>query len=99
MAYRLTPSAKRDLAEIFAYYEERAGLDAADHLIDSITERFSLLSDFPGAGRSAGDLGAGVRCFPVGRYLVYYRKARRDVVILRVLHGARNQQRSFRKHG
>lgn len=97
MAYRVAREGKRDLAEIFAYCAERAGLEIADRLIDSIVDRFALLSDFPDAGKPEDDIATGVKCFPVGRYLIYYRKSRRGVEIVHVFHGARDQKRAFKR--
>jgi plasmid stabilization system protein ParE len=48
------------------------------------------------AGQSAGHIAAKVRCFPVGKYLIYCRKTRRFLEILHILHGARDQKPSFR---
>jgi toxin ParE1/3/4 len=97
MGYRVTRQAKEDLAQIYAYCEEQASPETADRMIDSIMERFSMLSDFPEAGRLSEQFGVGVRCFPAGCYLIYYRRSRRSIDILHVFHGAREQQRAFRK--
>ena len=40
MRYRVSTDAEQDLTEIFLYWAKRAGLNVADRLIDSITERF-----------------------------------------------------------
>ena len=97
MRYRVSRDAEHDLGEVFLYWAERAGLKIADRLIDSITDRFWLLGEHPDAGRSAEDIAAGVKCFPAGKYLIYYRKTRRRVDILHIFHGARDQVRAFRK--
>lgn len=97
MKYRISRDAARDLDEIFYYWAKRAGLNVADRLIDSITDRFWVLAEHPTIGRSADDIASGVRCFPAGKYLIYYRKAGRKIEILHVFHGARDQKRAFRK--
>ncbi len=102
MRYRVSENAARDLDEIFVYWANRASPEAADRVIDKITERFWLLGLHPEAGKRAGDIAPGVKCFPAGRYLIYYRKTRRGIDILHIFHGARNQGRAFkaaRKHG
>lgn len=96
MAFRLSKDAESDLDEIFLYWAQRAGLRVADRIIDGIVDRFSLLSEHPDAGRASEEIGAGVRCFPAGKYLIYYRKARRATEILHIFHGARNQKRALR---
>jgi toxin ParE1/3/4 len=97
MRYRVCTDAEQDLAEIFLYWAKRAGLTVADRLIDSVTERFWLLSEYPDAGISSEEIAPGVRRFPAGKYLIYYRKTRRGIDILHIFHGARDQMRAFRK--
>jgi toxin ParE1/3/4 len=105
MRYRVTRLAERDLDEIFLYWARRASLEAADRIIDRIVDRFWLLGEHPNAGRSSEDVADGVKCFPAGKYLIYYRASRHGIDILHVFHGARDQGRAFKtpkkrpKHG
>lgn len=69
----------------------------ADRLIDSIIERFWILGEHPDAGRPSENIAPGVRCFPAGKYLIYYRKTRRGTDILHIFHGARDQKHTFKK--
>ena len=92
MRYRVSDDAERDLEEIYLYWASRASLETADRVIDRITERFWLLGEHPDAGKSAGDIAVGVKCFPAGKYLIYYRKTRRGADILHIFHGARDQR-------
>jgi len=41
-------------------------------------------------GRARDELVPGVRCFPVGRYVVFYVPLDDGIDIVRVLHGARD---------
>jgi toxin ParE1/3/4 len=97
MAFRVSKDAERDLDEIFLYWAKRAGLSAADRIIDSIAERFWLVGEHPNAGRASEEIAAGVRCFPAGKYLIYYRRTRACTEILHIFHGARDQERAFRR--
>jgi toxin ParE1/3/4 len=96
MRYRVSGDAERDLDEIFVYWANRATLEIADQVVDSITERFWLLGEHPSAGKPAGHIASGVKCFPAGKYLIYYRKARRSTDIPHVFHGARDQNSAFK---
>jgi plasmid stabilization system protein ParE len=50
MAYRLSPEAETDLADITFYvFLESGSLDVADRVIQSIAERFDLLDAYPHA--------------------------------------------------
>jgi toxin ParE1/3/4 len=99
MPYRVSKDAQRDLDEIFLYWAKRAGLRVADRLVDSITGRFWILGEHPSVGRPSEDIAGGVRCFPAGKYLIYYRKTRRGTDILHIFHGARDQKRASEKAG
>ena len=79
MGHRRAPQADSDLDDIWCYVASKSGsLDAADRLIDSITDRLFLLASYPNLGRSRDDdLRPGLRSIPVGEYL-------------RVLRGSRN---------
>ena len=94
--YRVSKDAEKDLAEIFAYWAQRASPDIADRLIDAIVERFWLLGEYPEAGRACDDIEPGVRCFPAGQHLIYDRKARGGVEIAHVFRGSRNQRKAWR---
>jgi toxin ParE1/3/4 len=96
MRYRVTKLAQQDLHEIFLYWAKRASLDVADRIIDSVVDRFWLLGEHPDAGRLSEDIGPGVRCFPAGKYLIYYRNARQQTDILHIFHGAREQEQAFK---
>ena len=96
MRYRVSHSAERDLQDIFTYWANRAGAPVAERIIDRIVERFWLIGEHPNAGRAAANIAPGVKCFPVGKYLIYYRRRRGVTDILHIFHGARDQRRAFK---
>jgi toxin ParE1/3/4 len=100
MRYRVTKDAERELDEIFAYWAKRASPEIASRLIDSIADRFWLLGNHPKSGRPCGDLGVGVKCFPAGKYLIYYRagRDRSDIlhIFLHIFHGTSDERQAFR---
>ena len=88
MAHRLAPQARAELISIWNYiFKESGSAVAADSVIDAITERFYLLSQFPRMGRPRADLRPGLRSFPVGQYVIIYTIEGADVEILHVFHG------------
>ncbi|MGO9126330.1 MAG: type II toxin-antitoxin system RelE/ParE family toxin [Terriglobales bacterium] len=96
MRYRVTRQAEQDLDEVYVYWARRASPEVADRLIDRIADRFWLLGEHPDAGRPSEDIAAGVKSFPAGKYLIYYRATRRGTDILHIFHGARDQQQAFK---
>lgn len=91
MAHRRAPQADSDLDDIWHYVATHSGsIEIADRLIESLTDRFFLLAKHPHLGRSRDhDLRPGLRSFPVGNYVILYRIAGADILILRVLRGSR----------
>ena len=97
MGHIRSPQVDSDLDGIWYYVaSESASIEIADRLIDSITDRFFLIANYPNIGRRRDDdLRPGLRSFPVGEYLIIYRLQDEDVLILRVLRGSRNIQALF----
>ena len=92
MKHRLSLLSDSDLDDIWYYVACQSGsMDIADRLIGSISDRFFRLASHPHLGRARDeDLRPGLRTFPVGEYVIFYRLEGEDVVILRVLRGSRN---------
>ena len=97
MAHLVAPQAEADLDDIWLYVARESGsMDVATRIVDSITDRFCFLANFPHAGRSRDrDFGAGTRSFPVGEYVIIYCVEGPDVFILRVVHGRRDFESLF----
>ncbi len=93
---RLAGPAKADLDEIWLYIAQEGGVEAADRVIGTIVIRFPILAGMPDAGRACDEIGSGIRAFPVGKYLIYYRPAQRGgILISRVIHGMRDQRKAW----
>jgi len=92
MGHVRSPEADSDLDSIWSFIaSESRNAEIADRVIDSITERFLLLANYPNIGRRRDeDLRPGLRSFPVGEYIILYRVQDEDVLILRVLRSSRN---------
>ncbi|MGB7586061.1 MAG: type II toxin-antitoxin system RelE/ParE family toxin [Terriglobales bacterium] len=92
MSHRVAPQAEAELDGIWYYVAKESGsIEIADRLIDSIAQRFLLLSRNPRLGRRRDEeLRPGLRSFPVGEYIIIYRIDGEDVLILHVVRGSRN---------
>jgi toxin ParE1/3/4 len=88
-SFRVSDRAVADLDEIWLYISQD-NPDSADKFIGELASRFPKLASMPEMGRLREELSPGLRSFPVGRYIVFYRRAGDGVEIIRVLHGARN---------
>ena len=95
---RVSHQAKRDLGDIWRYVANDAdSIEVADRIVESVTTRFAMLAQQPHAGRSREDIDPGVRSFPSGNYLIYYRESKSHLVISRVLHAKRDQRGAWNK--
>ncbi len=92
--YRLSETAIADMGEAYEYVA-RDNEAAAENLLLEFQKRFHLLAAFPAAGRERNNLMRGVRSYPVGNYVLFYRQVDDGVEILRVFHGARDIEGLF----
>jgi len=83
------PLAVADLDDILAYIA-RDKPRAAIAFVETLKEKCHALARFPFLGASREGLIPGLRMFPVGNYVIYYRAESDGVRIERVLHGARD---------
>lgn len=97
MAHRLSPEAESELDGIWLRVASESGsIESADRIIDAITDRFWLLARHPQIGRRRDDLRSGLRSFSAEDYTILYRIDDDDVLILHVVHGARDIPKFFR---
>ena len=93
---RRTAASRRDYGAIWDYVAAH-DMAAADGLLRAFDRRLELLSDFPEAGQARPEVRAGVRGFPVGKYLLFYRPIQGGIEVLRVLHGKRDVRQAFNR--
>lgn len=87
--FQISDAARSDLDEIWLYIAQRSPEDA-DKFVRVLVSRFPKLASMPVIGRSREELASRLRSFPVGNYVIFYRRAESNVEIVRVLHGARD---------
>ena len=91
---RERPAASEDLRDIWRY----VALDnpeSADHLLDSILTKLNMLADNPMLGRARADLAPALRSFTFRQYVLLYEPEPGGVLLIRVLHGARDIARAL----
>jgi plasmid stabilization system protein ParE len=88
-----TPSAETDLLDAWLFIAEEDPI-AADRVLDTIDREANTLSSQPQMGRARPELGVGVRSWPTSTpYILFYASEGEDLIVLRVLHHAREVQR------
>ena len=97
-------AARRDIAQIAAYIEQKSqSRAAADEFVESITahcEHLATLSSMIGRPRS--DLRPGYRSVTFGNYVIFLRYGNDDgprshLYIIHILHGARDLDAYFKE--
>ena len=88
------PRAAEDIAAVWDFIADD-NPDAADHWVDQLDTQLRLLATQPLMGRARDELAPGIRSFPFGRYLVFYRPIGDGIDVVRVLHGTRDVDTAF----
>ena len=86
---RFRPLAEADLDSIYDYIA-RDNPERAWSFVVELHEKCALLADRAGAGVRRDELSKGLRSFPVGRYVIFYRPESDGIEVVRVLHGSRD---------
>jgi plasmid stabilization system protein ParE len=90
--YVLTPSAKRDVNDIWDYIAND-NIEAADRVLEALESAMVKLAKSPGVGHWREELtDKRHRFFLVYSYLIVYRHEAKPLQIVRVLHAARDVQ-------
>ena len=63
---------------------------AADRMLDRLTDVMNMLARQPEAGRRRSELLGGLRSFPAGTYVIFYRIGDATIDVIRVLSGYRD---------
>jgi toxin ParE1/3/4 len=85
----VTPQAEADLQEIWLTIAIDSPT-AADRLLRRIGDKLDLLAEFPEMGSPRPELTPSGRILVEGNYVILYEPSGESVVIVRVLHGARD---------
>jgi toxin ParE1/3/4 len=89
LSIKRSREALQDQTEIWLSIAED-NLRAADGVYDRINDAIRMLADHPEAGRLREELRPGLRCLPVGSYLIFYSLGRGTLDVRRIMHGARD---------
>ncbi len=94
-AYSLSDKAVSDLDGIYEYTILNFGLEQARAYLLGLHERFQILADNPGVGRSAAQLAPELRRHEYQSHIIFYIPKEAGVLIVRVLHTRMDAKRHF----
>jgi plasmid stabilization system protein ParE len=96
MKYRISWLADKDIEQICDYIAQD-NVSAADRLDEKIHETIGTLAQFPRMGHTRSDVHDPRFLFwSVGNYVICFRLERETLVVMRVVHGARDFRRLFK---
>jgi toxin ParE1/3/4 len=85
----LAPEADADLWDIVLHIAKR-NPPAAYRFIDIVYEKAELLASHPEIGLQRDELEPGLRSFPVGAFVLFYRPRKGGIEVARILRGSRD---------
>ena len=89
--------ARRDLDGIWTYLAQDS-IDAAEKVLEDVEGAVRRLAAMPGMGHERRELqGSRYRVWSVYAYLIIYRYGPKTLTVVRIVHGARNLRRLFRR--
>jgi toxin ParE1/3/4 len=88
--YVLSQEADNDIEAIFAYGEIKFGSTQAIAYLVGLNEHFEAIANNPDIGKKRNEIKEGLYSFPYNSHIIFYRKIRARVRIVRVLHGGRD---------
>jgi len=85
--YRLTPSAKSDLIEIWNYTVEIWGEKQAEKYLQDIEDKLNQLPANPELGKQRPEIAPGYYSFPAQKHIIFYLHSDHHIDIIGILHG------------
>ena len=96
MNYRISRRADADI-EAICQYIAKDNPDAADRLDQRMHEAIQQLARVPGLGHRRADVQDGrYQFWNVGQYVIAYWVEQKELIVVRVIHGARDFRKLFK---
>jgi len=92
--FKISRQADRDLEDMWVYPAQNDSI-AADLFLAKVLDKFPLLAQFPGMGRSRKELSKELRSFPIKPYIIFYKNMEIHIEIVRILHQSRDIENQF----
>lgn len=95
MKVRFAEQAEADLIDIGSYIAQDSVETALQFITKLETVCHETLGNHPEIGTKRDDLIAGLRLFPIQKYLIFYRLQGEWLEVVRVLHASRDMESIF----
>lgn len=84
--YVLAPKAVASLQAVAKKSNELFGRERTQRYIEALKDQFALLAEFPEKGRERNELKTGIRSYPEGSHMIYYRIKDQHIEVVDILH-------------
>ena len=93
--YELSATADQDVEDIYDYAKQEYGEDQAEAYTLELEIFLDQLVANPEMGKKRDEIRTGLRSFPKGHHIIFYRILSDRIRIVRVLHSRRDLPRIF----
>ena len=97
MTYILSPNAQESLRNIKAYSLEQFGKEQTISYLKLIEKKLRMIAESPDIGRKREEIKKGYLSFLAGSNVIFYRKARKHVDIIDILHQSMDPYRHLER--
>jgi len=91
--YTYSKRAERDLIKTYQGTVKEWGIAQADKYDIELENTVNLLADNPGLGRNCYEIREGLKRHEHGRHIIFYRKRKVDIFIIRIIHDSMDAKR------
>lgn len=91
---QISALAEADLTEIW-WFIAQDDTQEADRYVSLLRQKCQALAESPGIGRERIEIVDGLRGFPVGNYIIFYRETDFGIEVTRVISGFRDIPRAL----
>jgi len=91
--YTYSKRAERDLIKTYLDTVKEWGIVQADKYDAELENTVDLLADNPDLGRNCDEIRNGLKRHEHGRHIIFYRKRKTDIFIIRIIHDSMDVKR------
>ena len=91
---KFTPQSLRDLSDIRDFIKQDS-LENAERFVQRLEDQCQKLASHPYVGRLRTDVPGRLRSIAFGRYVIFYKPVGGAVIVVAVVHGARDISRAL----
>ncbi|HZT49191.1 MAG TPA: type II toxin-antitoxin system RelE/ParE family toxin [Hyphomicrobiaceae bacterium] len=92
--YVLSPRARADLEDIWAYSVKRWGTEQAEDYLRIVQKAIETVAEEPRRGRACDEVRRGYRKYAAGSHVLFYRSVKGSIDIVPILHS----RMDFKQH-